>query len=686
MIIRMVYSTMPIRRWITQKLDDTSVLTLRKELNIGSLAAKVLVGRGYSNPVDARAFLFCDEMDWNPLARKDMRQAVERIHLALDQDEKIAIFGDYDADGLTATALMYRCLSAMGADVCCALPSREGTGYGLSQEMVDKLQDEGVSLIVTVDNGVSAFEEAEYIYNKGMQLVITDHHVVQDSLPRAEAVVNPHRPDDDSPNKDLAGVGVALELAAALEEISIREAIESYGILAAIGTIGDIMPLVGANRFIVAKGIEMFPGCDYPGLFALCEVTGIKPEEMKELDVAYTLAPRLNAAGRMGDAELALQLLLSEDEEDAVTIANQLEQINRQRQETELKSMELIQQHLSEKPSSVVEPVLIVSGKDFHPGVMGIACSRLVDRLDKPVIIISVDGDTAKGSGRSIRGFSLYKMIESCSDLLEKFGGHDMAAGFTLRAELIPTFKERIMDYCRTHAQDFTLPELRIDCEVELPEISEEEVAQLRLLAPFGSANAEPRFLLRHAVVDSIYPLGEKHTRVILRKGSETISVAYFGLSNDAFPFPIGEVVDTVLSLSIYHGPTRSMVSAKVISMSPSFVDKEEIDSYEEYRRFCFSGVVKEDSPLRCTREDAVKVYRRIQSGGLPFAKEGALCGQFGDMSLGKAMTIIAVFSELGFITFVEKEGASQIVTIPDAPKKDLMESSLFRAVVKQEE
>ncbi|MBQ8996356.1 MAG: single-stranded-DNA-specific exonuclease RecJ [Oscillospiraceae bacterium] len=677
---------MAIRRWVEHRAAPEVAQKIADELGIGNLSARVLASRGFQDPVSARAFLECEGMDLDPYHRKDMEKAVSRIRQAIREDEKIAIYGDYDADGLTATTLMYRCLCGLGGDVLCSLPSREGSGYGLSDEVIDQFAERGVSLIVTVDNGISAFEEAEYASQRGIDMVITDHHVAREELPLACAVVNPHRLDDTSEFKEIAGVGVALELAAALEEISVEETVEEYGVLASIGTIGDIMPLRGENRYIVSKGIERFAGTDIVGLRALCDTVGISVENIDETNIAYTIAPRLNAAGRMGDAVLALSLLLTEDEEEAASLAAKLEEMNKQRQEVEAEAVKFVQNYLCTHPDSIAGPVILVAGEDFHSGIMGIVCSRLVDIFDKPSIVISVDGDIAKGSGRSVSGFSLFEMIDSCSDLMEKYGGHDMAAGFTLKTENIPELKRRLFEYCKSHAGRFKLPEVNIDGEVKISELEVSEVAKLRCLAPFGGGNKEPTFVIRNAMLTGIYPLGERHTRISIRQGDQQVYAAHFGVCPQSFPYKTGDMVDVVVNLSIYHSPNRDYVSLRIVAISRTNVTWQDIDSYEEYRRYSFAGGATAPESLRCSREDAAIVYRKLRQGDIQLFWEGALAGMLGQLNLGQIMVLIRVFVELGFVELKPEGRAPLLRIIPDAPKRELNESPTFRDIAKKKE
>ena len=676
---------MNIKRWVVRQPDTATAKRIEEELGVTHLASLVLAGRGYSEPSEAGQFLDGRLSSDDPFDLKDMDLAVQRIHRAVSAGERIAVFGDYDVDGLTATTLMYRCLKGLGADVICSLPSRDTTGYGLSAEAVDALAENGVSLIVTVDNGISAFDEVIYAKTKGIDTIITDHHMVQDSVPDAVAVIDPHRDDDHSGFEDLAGVGVALKTAAALEETSVSEAVESYGFLAAIGTISDIMPMRKDNRYIVREGLKLIPYGGCPGLEALCETTGVDINSVNEMNVAFNLAPRLNAAGRMGNENLALELLLTEDEEEARRIAQEIDELNRQRQAVEQETSERINSILVQEVDYSSEPVFVVAAEGLHPGVMGIASSRLVDRYDKPAIVISVDGDTAKGSGRSVEGFSLYKMLASCSDLMDKFGGHDMAAGFTIRSDRIQELKDRIREYCREHADEYRIAKVNIDAEISAQDVSEEEVGGLDILKPFGNGNSQPYFLVRDCVVEGIYPLGERHTRISLRTGEKQFYAALFGTKPCQFPFETGEKVNAVVSLSLYNGQIRTMVSVKIIDIRRASITEADIDSFEELRRLNFTGKCGEDSPLRADRDDAAAVYRCIARGEVMVSSGADLCGKVKDMPLGKMLALLRVFAELNLARTEQIDGNKEIiVTVPTETKKDLMDSPTFRAICKQ--
>ena len=371
-----------------------------------------------------------------------------RILRAIDEGETIVVFGDYDVDGVTATALLYQHLKGMGASAKCMLPSREGDGYGLSKNAIQSIYDKGCRLIVTVDNGISAVEEAAFAASLGIDLIITDHHLPHESLPQAVAIIDPRRADDHSPFKGLCGAGVAFKLCAALDGCPPEEMLEYCGDLAAVGTVADVMPLTGENRTIVKAGLRQLQNTDRPGFCALLEEVGLAGRPVTAENVSYAIAPRINAAGRMDSAVTALQLVLCEDEDRAEELAHKLTDINSQRQETEMEIVRAAQELLDAEPERLEDRVILLWGRDWHPGVIGIVASRLVEKTGRPVIVVSVDEHgEGKGSGRSVQGFNLHECIASCADILLRFGGHAMAAGLSVREEDLPTLRQRLNDW-----------------------------------------------------------------------------------------------------------------------------------------------------------------------------------------------------------------------------------------------
>ena len=516
---------MNYRAWQLKNADTAGESALLAA-GYGPLLARVLACRGIAQPQAAAALLEEEPPLSDPFLLKDMDKAVARIQQAIENGETIVIFGDYDVDGVSATAILYECLTNLGAQVRCKLPTREGGGYGLNRETLQKLADKGYKLIVTVDNGISAIEEADLAAELGIELVITDHHLPAQQLPKAVAVVDPKREDDTSPFKDLCGAGVAFKLCAALEGCEDpAELLEPFGELAALGTIADVMPLVGENRTIVREGLSLLQDTMRPGLHALLESAGCGGKPVTADTVSYSLAPRLNAAGRMDNAAVALKLLLCGDEDQATGIAERLAEINTERQQTEQQVFAAALQALEADPARTRDRVLVVSGEDWHPGVIGIVAARLMERFSRPVIVISMHEGEGRGSGRAPDPFDLHSALADCAQYLTRFGGHAAAAGVEIEEENLAAFRQTINAWAAAHAAPPEAVSLRLDAAATLGDLNLENVGELARLAPFGRENPTPVLLVQHAFVDGIWPMGAegRHTRIRLRQGSDTL-------------------------------------------------------------------------------------------------------------------------------------------------------------------
>ena len=490
--------------------DEKYKAVLAAQQKENALLAGILAARGITDPAEALTLLAGEEELSDPALLTDMDAACQRIWQAIDNGETIAVFGDYDVDGVTATALLYQHLKGMGATVKCMLPSREGDGYGLSKNAIQSMHNKGCTLIVTVDNGISAVEEADFAASLGVDLIVTDHHLPHDTLPHAVAVVDPRRADDHSPFKGLCGAGVAFKLCAALEGCDPAELLEMYGELAALGTVADVMPLVGENRTLVKAGLRQLQQTDRPGFGALLEEVGLAGKPITAENISYAIAPRINAAGRMDNAVTALQLVLCEDEDRAVELAHKLSDINIQRQETEMEIVKAAQELLDAEPERLEDRVILIWGRDWHPGVIGIVASRLVEKTGRPVIVVSVDEHgEGKGSGRSVQGFNLHACIASCEDLLLRFGGHAMAAGLSVREENLPELRRRLNEWAARECPVLVTPPLECDLSIHLDRITVESVRRLDQLAPYGAENPAPVFLLEKAVERILTVTGE---------------------------------------------------------------------------------------------------------------------------------------------------------------------------------
>lgn len=544
---------MNYRAWQLNQTADQGAEALRAE-GFGVLLSRVLAARGIHTAEAAHHLLDGREELSDPFLLKDMDKAVERIQRAVEEGEPIVIFGDYDVDGVSATAILFECLSNQGAQVRCKLPSRDGGGYGLNTDILKGLAAKGYTLVITVDNGIAAVEEARCAKELGIDLVITDHHLPGAELPEAVAVVDPNRADDESPCKFLCGAGVAFKLCAALEGCDPAELLDMFGELAALGTIADVMPLTGENRTLVREGLAVLQETMRPGLQALLENAGYAGKPVTAETVSYGLAPRLNAAGRMDTAAVALKLLLCENEEQAAGIAARLGEINAERQQTEQQILAAALQAIQADPARTHDRVLVVAGEGWHPGVIGIVASRLMERYGRPAIVISTENGEGRGSGRAPAGFNLHAALAACSSCLIRSGGHAAAAGLLVEEEKIGAFRAAVNAWA---ARKYPVPEpgtLKLDAAVQISELDLTSVRQLSRLAPFGSGNPVPLLLVENAVVDGLWPLGSegRHTRVRLRQGDASCFVSVFGTAPQDLPYQPGAAVDAALEVSVF--------------------------------------------------------------------------------------------------------------------------------------
>ena len=563
---------MSIKQWKLNHISAEKSRILSSEYDLPPLVSDVLVGRGLDTPQAVEDFFSADSDFFDPFSILDIDRAAERILQALERDEKIAVYGDYDCDGVTATAILYQYFVSIGANAVYYIPERDGEGYGLNAAAVQSLSEQGVGLIVTVDNGISAVAEVNLVKRLGMDIVITDHHQPGDTLPDAAAVVDPHRKDCGSPYRYLCGAGVALKLVAALEDGNMDSAVEYFGDLAAIGTIGDVVPLTGENRKLVKRGLQMLQNTENMGLNALLQLAGLEDKTLTAENVAFGIVPRINAAGRMGSARLAMELLLCESEEEAADLAQKINDLNKQRQQQEIFIMEDIERLLSEHPEKLKERVLVLAGENWHHGVIGIVSAKISERFSKPNLLISVDGKEATGSARSFGEFSLFKALTSCSSLLTKYGGHKQAAGFSLPTENIEGFSREINRYAREYFDEMPRYTYVIDRTLTAEEMTVENIEQLELLQPFGAENQSPVFLVKQLKVSAITPLSDnKHIKITFEtEHKKSFQGLYFGMSTDRFCFEIGNTVDLVASVGINEYNGRKSVSVKIKDIRPS--------------------------------------------------------------------------------------------------------------------
>lgn len=596
------------KKWLIKTPEPILQWILSKKLGISTLMAQILINRGIYTVEAAREFLDVSMQKLHsPLMMRDMSRAVEITASAIKQDKKILVYGDYDVDGITGTTLLVHVLRRLGAKVEYYIPHRIDEGYGLHTQVLQRANESGVGLILTVDCGISNAPEVEASNsNNGPQIIITDHHEPPSELPPACAVVNPKQKECDYSFKDLAGVGVAFKLVQALLDVMGNPFHwEEYLDLVCLGTIADVVPLNGENRIFVKYGLPLLAQSSRPGLQALCQVAGLKEGPLDSWEVGFILAPRLNAAGRLGNAKLAVDLLLSEDYAAAWEIASLLNKENQERQKLEAVVLSEALGMLDGDPELAAKEVLVLASENWHPGVIGIVASRLVERFYKPVLLIACEGEQGKGSARSIKGFHLYHALEHCSDCLDGYGGHAMAAGFSLPVTEINRFRDKINTFVNEHILNIeTTPTLELDAVVSLEDVTYELIKEINLLAPYGHGNPGPMFGLERAKLINYRGVGKKnaHLKMLLAQRNVSMDGIGFNLGQFAEEIAAGEEISIAFTPSVNNWQGRQTIQAEVKDIHK--------DIYMEPT----AATGKDDAPLEdnCLRE----------AGGLIFVPE----------------------------------------------------------------
>lgn len=677
--------------WSVAKVNKERAIAMANKLEIPPLLAMMLDIRGITKEEDVINFLQENKDFSDPFLMKDMDKAVERITTAVENGEKICVYGDYDADGVTSTSLLYSYLrDSLGADVMFYIPTRTGEGYGMNKGAVDKIHSLGVTLIITVDNGISAREEIDYANSLDIDTVITDHHVPSGAIPNAVAVVNAHQKDDKSPFKDFSGVGVAFKLVMAIEGeyADVDSLLENFSDIATLGTIGDIVPLVGENRTLVKNGLRHIQNSDRIGINAMKQESGIAEKEINSSNVAFTLVPRINAGGRLGSSEKSVNLLLTEDEDEAVTIADKLGMDNRERQSIEKEILASIDEEVRRTPNIVNDKILVFAGKGWHQGVVGIVASRIKDIYDKPTIIIGIDDDgVARGSGRSVEGFSLCDAVFACSEHLTHYGGHPMAVGISLEKEKINDFRKAINAYCKDIKMPYNI--LHIDCKLNPNQLDLSILDSLSYIEPCGASNPSPIFGLYNMTVIATKEMGNgKHMRITLSRGQGQVPVyaVYFNHNFQSCSYRNGDIVDVAVSLdrNIYNGQENLSVKIKDIKYSQSN-NEELIDSERIFDKFAkrYRLTKNEVMSILPTRNDFAYVYRFLkQNKGFIYGEYALVNALNYKISMGKLIVILYSMKELGLINW--QQGLYQsIIEMKESGKVNL-EDSVFIKKLKE--
>ncbi|MBQ6021111.1 MAG: single-stranded-DNA-specific exonuclease RecJ [Clostridia bacterium] len=642
------------KKWEFCSPDREKALTLAQDCGIAPFTALLLCSRGYDDPRAARAFLSPGGELADPFSLKDMEKAAKRVADAVDRGESICVFGDYDADGVTAVSVLFGYLEALGANVFYRIPSRS-EGYGLNAAAVEELAAQGVSLIITVDNGVSSFDAGEKARELGVSLVVTDHHKpAEDRLPAADAVVDPHREDDDSGLDCLAGVGVAFKLVCAIERADYDSLLEEYSQYVALGTVADLMPLTGENRAIVSAGLRAMRVSPLPGIRALAEKAGLDIEKLNSGNLAFGIAPRINAAGRMSSAYNAVKLLISDDPEEAAFFAEELDGQNELRHAAEAKIVDDVAALIAAHPEYVRDRVIVLNGENWHEGVIGIVASRIVERYARPVVMITENPDgSAKGSCRGVEGFSMFEALQSCADILTNYGGHTLAAGLGLRTENIPLLRKRINGYAASHVPPH--PTLQIVCKVNPAGVNNDFLNGLDALEPFGMGNKEPIFALCGMTVTEIRAIGGgRHCRVTLRKNATELPTVLFGSAPQALSFAVGDRIDAAVQVARNEYNGRVSPSVQIKSFRFSGTDEDALfDAYMLYRKFDAGDALTEAERLSLLpdRGFVARVYRAIRSDGAGKNEEALLqLSNATEPQLGKLLVTLQALCDGGLI------------------------------------
>ncbi len=643
--------------WSTRYTDTVqareAVSSIAKLNNISEISASLLYNRGFHTAEDASRFLnFNDVVMHSPLLLKDVEKAVARISEALENNERIAIFGDYDVDGVTSVTMLYLYLHNLGADIGYYIPNRIGEGYGLSREAIKLLHNKGVSLIITVDTGITAVDETEYAKSLGIDIVITDHHECQEILPDAAAVVNPHQSDCKYPFKSLAGVGVIFKVICAFEIINFgdrnneAEAVKSiyyrFADLAAIGTIADVMPIIDENRIIVKFGLEMITKTKRIGLLALMEAASLgsnpnvravvpdnkpKAEKQRKINstyIGFTIAPRINAAGRISSASKAVELLLADDVDTAWELAYELCEINYQRQLEENKIAEEAYKKIENELDLNSQKVIVIEDDEWLQGVVGIVSSKVTEKYGLPSILISFDGaangvqsglDLGKGSGRSIKGFNLVDALSHSKDTLVKYGGHELAAGLTVRRKDVDAFRTKINEYANQILTEEDLCyTIEADREINISSATLDLAKELSILEPFGNMNPTPNFIMRNLKVLRAYLIGGgSHTKFVLEQNGHTINAVMFHRSYLALNIKENDVIDVLFTLEVnkFNNTESVQMILQDVKLSDDYISyfKDETALYQSFNM----GEAIDADDIIPTREDFVTVYTLLR-------------------------------------------------------------------------
>ena len=654
------------------------------------LTAMVLAARGMDNPAKATALLRADAPLADPFRMRDMDLAAARVGLAMSRGERIAVFGDYDVDGITSTCLLTDFLRRHGADCIPYIPGRLEEGYGLNPIAIRYLHQQGVKLIITVDCGITAVAEAALCKELGIELVITDHHECKEVLPEAVAIVDPHRPDCHYPHKTLCGVGVAFKLASALCG-SQEEVLEDYADLVCLGTVADVMPLLGENRVFVTRGLELLAHTRRPGIAALMAEAGCDPKELTASSIGFMLAPRINAAGRMGQIDLAIELFLTGDPVRAVELARALCELNRSRQAVEA---EIFQQAVAMLPQGEIPEAIVLADETWHQGVVGIVASRMAEEYCCPTFLICLDGDHGKASSRSYGGFNLFSSLTALSPLLESYGGHELAAGFTITRQNIPAFRQQISALAASYYTDDTpRTALDIDCAITADLLTVRSIESLNALEPCGSGCPKPVLMMENLTVERISLVGGgRHMRLRLRQGHHVLGAIYFSVTPETASIQPGDLVDVAFTPQINDFRGERSPQMNVLDIRPACTVPCDPDtgSYRALRTGTVTAA--QAAGLLPQRSELAMVWKYLSGIAGPIRETPmCLCRKIvrwtgHPLNLGKLLTCLDIFADVDLLRIRRLHKYITIHLNSGTGKADLNRSQTMQRLLQRKE
>ena len=669
---------------------DVSAVNALVNNGYAPLAAMVLASRNIQTPEQAQKYLDCNAPLLDPFLMTDMDKAAGRVGLAMARGEKIAVFGDYDVDGITSTCLLTDFLRRHGADAVSYIPGRLEEGYGLNPIAIHQLRKEGVKLIITVDCGITAVAEAQLCRELGIDLVITDHHECKDTLPLAAAVVDPHRPDGGYPHKNLSGVGVAFKLASALSGDQ-EEVLRDYADMVCLGTVADVMPLQGENRVFVSRGLESLGHTKRPGIAALMAETGCDPKNVSASSIGFMLAPRINAAGRMGQIDLAVELFLTKDPHRAAAVAKALCELNRQRQAVE---SEIYDQAVAMLPAGQTPEAIVLADESWHQGVVGIVASRIAEEYACPAFLICLDGEHGKASSRSHGGFNLFASLTQLSALLESYGGHELAAGFTITRSNIPEFRRQICALAAGYYRDDTpRTTLDVDCAIPGELLTIHNIESLSVLEPCGNCCPKPVLMMKNLTIERITMVGGgRHMRLRLRCGRTGINAIYFSANPESVSIQTGDVVDVAFTPQINEFRGERSVQMNVLDIRPSCCAECSPET-GNYRALLEGRLTAETAAALLPERATLAMVWRYLAACPACIQESPVClcrkivrwtGK--PMSLGQLMTCLDIFRDVGLLEVTRQHKYLSIRLTPGSTKADLNTSQTMQQLLRAKE